>query len=150
MSDADGEPSFPPRTTHYLTSATILRLFSPKGFTKKHFDILTTQLDACVDSLDVKTDSYLASSETPDSFPSITHTTSTTRDPKANPTRDDFVVDAKYKDYKKIDERARRAVHTARATGSIDEGIWRQRVLEVRVRWELRDDDDDDEDGERS
>jgi hypothetical protein len=83
-------------------------------------------------------DTYLASSETPDysSFPSITHTTSTTRDPRATPTRDDFVLVAKYVQYKKKDDRARRAVYTARTTGVIDEGIWRQRVLEVRVRWE--------------
>ena len=68
-------------------------------------------------------DAITSSTDTFDSasFPSLTHVTSTTRGPKAEPTEDDFYAEVRYKTYKKLGERGRRAAKTAMDTGVIDE-----------------------------
>ena len=116
---------FPPLTHHYLTVGSKLSLHVPSStFTNRHFTVLLSHLsDHVLSPLNSDMDAITSSTDTFDSasFPSLTHVTSTTRGPKAEPTEDDFYAEVRYKTYKKLGERGRRAAKTAMDTGVIDE-----------------------------
>jgi hypothetical protein len=55
MTELANDPSFPPKTTHYLTSATTMRLYTPERFSKKHFSLMCEHMDDyVVNELDSK------------------------------------------------------------------------------------------------